>query len=158
MTDSLEAQIREYLDSHKVCTIAVADGNTPSAHTVYYVNNDMRLYFHSDMKSQKISVLRSNPKISLVVDEDYENWGDIKGLQLFGRARILDSRDTGWVRGAFEKKFPHLKELGGLPATYVFVEVMPEKVYYMDFSKRPGYKSVYYPEGEKGGLMSKMSW
>ncbi|MDD5111765.1 MAG: pyridoxamine 5'-phosphate oxidase family protein [Candidatus Altiarchaeota archaeon] len=158
MAEDLEEQIREYIDAHRVCTIAVADGNTPGAHTVYYVNNGLTVYFNSDMKSQKISVLRSNPKISLVIDEDYEDWRAIKGVQMFGRARILDSRDTAGVRDAFNKKLPHLKESGGLPDSYVFVEVIPEKVYYMDFSKHPGHKSVYYPEKEKGGLMSKISW
>lgn len=150
--------IRKYIEGHNVCTLAVADGSNPSAHTVYYISDGLRLYFESNPDSDKIRILKSNPKVSLTIDEDYSDWKKIKGVQLFGRARIVDPKDHPKLEAEFHRKFPQLNDLGGIPEHHVFVEINPDKVYYLDFTKELGHKSVYFPEVSKQGFLSKINW
>ncbi|MFH1055776.1 MAG: pyridoxamine 5'-phosphate oxidase family protein [Candidatus Altiarchaeota archaeon] len=142
--EDTEGEIRRYLESHKVCRLAISDGNMPSAHTVYYVSKGLHIYFSSEPGSQKISILQSNPRLSLTVDEEYDDWRNIKGVQIFGSAEVKDESVSVKLRQAFLKKFPHIKELGGIPMHHIFVEVIPEKAYYLDFTKKFGHKTVHY--------------
>ncbi|MFH0860270.1 MAG: pyridoxamine 5'-phosphate oxidase family protein [Candidatus Altiarchaeota archaeon] len=150
----MEKTIREYVESHNVCTIALSDGNSPNAHTVYYVSQGLNLYFESDPGSQKIHILKSNPKISVTINEDYRDWRKIKGIQLFGKAYLSDEKHAPSLQKLFLKKFPNLNEMGGIPEHHIFVEVVPEKIYFLDFEKNFGNKSVYYPN-EK---VSRVRW
>jgi nitroimidazol reductase NimA-like FMN-containing flavoprotein (pyridoxamine 5'-phosphate oxidase superfamily) len=152
--DKLERDIEEYLKTHNICTIAVSDSNMPSAHTVYYISHRFHIYFASAPDSQKIHILRSNPRISLTVDEDCQNWRKIRGIQLFGRALLTDERKSPALQEAFLEKFPHISDVGGIPPHHVFVEVIPEKIYYMDFSHQFGSKKVLYIDEKK----SILSW
>lgn len=154
-TEELKQRIEEYIESHNVCTIAVADGGTPSAHAVYYISRELHIYFESDPASYKIHVLRSNPQISLTINEDYSDWREIRGVQFFGRASILDERDAPKLQEAFLEKFPHINDLGGIPPYHIFVEVVPDKIYFMDFTENFGQKSVYYHEKKSS---SKINW
>ncbi|MBD3260246.1 MAG: hypothetical protein GF334_00990 [Candidatus Altiarchaeales archaeon] len=149
MDDVAAGEVVEYLTAHNLGTIAVTDGLNPGAHSVYYVNKGLRIYFESNPQSQKIHILGSNPRVSMTVDEDYGDWRKIKGVQLFGKATVADQRRAPKLHGIFESKFPHLHDLGGLPDHHVFVEVIPEKIYFMDFSKGFGHKEVYYPDNLK---------
>jgi len=158
MARDVDKEIREYIESHNVCTIAVADGNNPSAHTVYYVSDGLRVYFESSPSSDKIRILKSNPKICLTVDEDYHDWHKIKGVQLFGRAKIVEGRNALSLEGLFRKKFPQLSELGGIPENHVFVEVTPDKIYFLDFEKQLGHKTAYFPKNAGAGLLSRINW
>lgn len=155
----LKEDIQSYISSHSVCTLAVAEGNNPSAHTVYYISDSgFRIYFESNPESDKIRILKNNSRVSLTIDEDYRDWRKVKGIQMFGRARIVDSREDSQLKEAFLKKFPQIKKLGGIPKHHVFVEITPEKIYYLDFSKDIGHRSVYFPELSKQGFLSKINW
>jgi len=150
--DKLRKNIEEYISSHNVCTIAISDGSNPSAHTVYYISHGLHIYFESNPQSQKLHILKSNPKISLTIDEDYENWHEIKGVQLFGRANITDEKHAPKLQKMFVEKFPHLNDYGGIPSHHLFVEVIPEKVYFMDFTKKFGHKDMAYVDEKKSIL------
>ena len=152
MEDELRSQIEEYLKSHNVCTLAVADGNRPSAHTMYYVCHGLHVYLESDPQSQKVHILKANPRISLTVDEDYADWREIRGVQMFGKANFTDESQAPKLQEAFARKFPHINDIGGIPIHHIFIEVIPEVIYFMDFTKKFGYKSVYYPEGKSSVL------
>jgi nitroimidazol reductase NimA-like FMN-containing flavoprotein (pyridoxamine 5'-phosphate oxidase superfamily) len=158
MAEDVGGEIRKYIESHNVCTLAVAEGSSPSAHTVYYVSDGLRVYFESNPNSDKIRILKSNPKVCLTIDEDYKDWSKIKGIQLFGRAKIAEARQAPRLEEKFREKFPHLGDMGGIPENHVFVEVTPNKIYFLDFSKKLGHKSVYYPQELGQGLLSKINW
>jgi nitroimidazol reductase NimA-like FMN-containing flavoprotein (pyridoxamine 5'-phosphate oxidase superfamily) len=155
--DPLRAEILSYISSHNVCRIAISDGKSPSAYSMYYLNVGLKVYFESDPVSQKVQILRANPKISMAIDEDYADWRNIKGAQINGRANILDETASARIRRAYLEKFPIIEEIGGLPAHHVFIEVVPEKVYFMDFSKKFGNRAVFYPDEDKADN-SRLSW
>ena len=154
-SEQLRKDIVDYMAGHNLCTLAIADGKFPSAHTVYYVSDGINLYFESDHDSKKIHILKSNPRVSLTIDEDYADWSKLKGIQLFGRAVILDESHRDRLNEAFIAKFPGLKDMGGIPIHHLFIKVVPERIYWMDFTRGMGHKSVYYADEEE---KSRLSW
>jgi len=147
-SEELRKEITAYLAAHRLARIAVSDGDNPIAHSVYYINIGLRMYFESDQNSQKISILRSNPRISYTIDEDTPDWRQIRGIQGQGKANILGERSTGKLTELYARKFPILDEIGGLPKHHIFVEVVPDRLYFLDFAKEFGHRSLYYPDDE----------
>ena len=90
----------------------------------------------------------------MTIDEDYTDWGKIKGIQLFGKAKIVKDEEAPKLQRAFCEKFPHINDLGGIPEHHVFVEVIPETIYFLDFEKKFGKRDILYLEDKK----SVLSW
>ncbi len=156
LEDASEA-VKEYITSHRICHLAVSEGDTPSASTVYYVNRGYSVIFESDSDSHKIQILRANTKVSATIDEDYSDWKDIRGVQIYGKAEFQGEKESEKLRAVFEKKFPWMAELGGIPSHHVLVRIVPEKIYYMDYSKGVGHRTILYPE-DMGKTKSTLQW
>jgi len=154
--DASEA-VKSYIASHSVCHLALSENDSPSAYTVYYVSNGYSIYIESDSGSHKLQLLNANSKLSLTIDEDYATWRDIKGVQLFGKAEFVDEKGAESLKTAFERKFPWMLELGGIPSHHVFVRVIPEKIYFLDYSKGIGHRTVLHPEDMKKSK-SNLTW
>ncbi len=152
MEDELRNKIEKYMREHNLCTFAISDGNTPYAHTMYYVCDGLRIYFETAPHSQKVHILQSNQKIALTIDEDYPEWTKVQGLEIMGKAVLKEKKDNENIEKRFLEKFPHLNDLGGIPDHHVFIEIIPEKIYFIDFTKKSGEKQVYYIEEKKMGL------
>ena len=147
--ENLIEAVREYMKDHNICTIAMADQGTPIAVTMYYVSHDLHLFVSTTPDSHKVSILKANPKISVTIDEDYDDWSEIKGIQLFGRASIASENIHSKLNDSFSKKFPILAEYGGIPRKHIYIEIIPEKISYLDFTKEFGNKQILYVEQNK---------
>ncbi len=154
----MKQRIQEYIEGHNVCTIAISDSNKPYAHTMYYVSEGLHIFMESDPHSKKVHTLQANPQMALTIDEDYSDWRDIKGIELFGRAELTDERETPRLQQMFLEKFPHINDLGGIPAHHSFIEVTPEAIYFMDFSEKFGQKRIYYVDEKPKKRFSKLTW
>ncbi|MFH1836446.1 MAG: pyridoxamine 5'-phosphate oxidase family protein [Methanobacteriota archaeon] len=152
--DELEKKIIGYISSHRLCTIALSRGNEPSAHTVYYINDGLTIYFEADPITDKIKTIQVNPKIALTIDEDYDDFGKIKGIQLVGRAEIVPKDHEGELRHNHADKFPSAKEYGGVPDHHVWIRVAPEKIYFLDYEKEFGYRTILHVEEKQ----SRIKW
>ncbi|MFH1403936.1 MAG: pyridoxamine 5'-phosphate oxidase family protein [Candidatus Altiarchaeota archaeon] len=158
MDQDLIDKMLEYMGSHKVARLALSDGQKPSAYTVYYLNEGLHLFFETEHHSEKVHIMEANPMVSLTIDEDYEDFREIKGIQLFGKIRIHSKRKIPHIVKAYEDKFPVVMELGGIPDNHVFVEVIPEKIYYLDYTETLGYKKVYYHDEDDKKKKYKIGW
>ncbi|MFC2162188.1 pyridoxamine 5'-phosphate oxidase family protein [Candidatus Altiarchaeota archaeon] len=152
--EELEDIIKDYIESHNICTIAITDGINPSAHSMYYISQGLHVYMESDPQSQKLAILKANPRISVTIDEDYDDWRNIKGVEIYGRVKFTDEKHSPKLQKAFKSKFRHINELGGIPDHHVFIEVVPEKIYFMDFTEKFGGKKVLYCKEKR----RKISW
>lgn len=152
LENEVQERIEEYIKGHNVCTMALSDGFEPSAHTMYYICHGLHIYLESDPQSQKIHTLQSNPKVCLTIDEDYQDWREIRGIQLYGKAKIVDEMHAPKLSEAFSEKFPHINDFGGIPSHHIYVEIIPEKIYFMDFTKHFGHKSLLFVDEKKSIL------
>jgi uncharacterized protein YhbP (UPF0306 family) len=150
MSEELKQRILDYLRTHNTMTLATTHTDLPWAATVFFASEDLHLYFFSAPDSRHCQNLEVNPRVAVTIQEDYQDWRQIKGIQLEGRVALVD--------GIFEKakamtiyaaKYPEVIKLFTNPGSGVFYQaflrvkfyrVTPEKVFFIDnaqgFGKR----------------------
>ena len=148
--DELKQQVLDYLNSHNTMTLATCAENVPWASTVFYAGDDFRLYFFSAPDSRHCRNLAANPAIAVTVQEDYHDWREIKGIQLEGKAILVDSLlEKENAIAVYARKYPDVIKLFTNSMSGVFYKaflkvkfycVIPEKVFFIDnqqgFGKR----------------------
>ena len=112
MDKALKDQIVSIIDDTDDMTIATirADGY-PQATTVSYMNNGLRIYFGTSADSQKARNIERSDKVSLTINRPYENWSEIVGLSVGGKAsRVTDDKEYENVVQLMFEKFPQIPD------------------------------------------------
>lgn len=128
MNKEIFDKISEYLADHKKMTLATVDEKEQAtAHTVQYVSTGNTVYFFTKPGQRKVRNLTHNPRVGYTVDQDYEDWSKIQGVQMTGIARVLtDEQEIDDSFAMFGKKYPHLAAIGkAFLEHHVIVEVKP---------------------------------
>jgi hypothetical protein len=150
MAEELKRQILQYLQAHNTMTLATCADNVPWAATVFYASDDLSLYFFSAPESRHCENLAANSKVAVTVQEDYQDWRQIKGVQLEGKVTLVDSViEKAKALAVYARKYPDVIRLFTDPASGVFYRaflkvkfyrVSPERVFFIDnaqgFGKR----------------------
>ena len=90
MTD---AEVDEFLRSNlKVQVASLGKEGEPHLSTLFYVMQDGRIAFWTYGRSQKVVNLRRDPRITCLV-EDGEDYFELRGATVFGKARLLEDYD-----------------------------------------------------------------
>ena len=150
MSEELKQQILAYMQAHNTMTLATAAGDVPWAATVFYASDDLRLYFFSAPDSRHCQNLAANAQVAVTIQEDYQDWRRIKGIQLEGKVVLVDSvLEKAKAMAVYARKYPAVIKLFTDPASGVFYRaflrvkfycVVPVRVFYIDneqgFGKR----------------------
>jgi uncharacterized protein YhbP (UPF0306 family) len=150
MSEALKRQILDYLASHNTMTLATCDADVPWAATVFYANENLSLYFFSSPESRHCQNLARNPRVAVTIQEDYKDWRVIKGVQLEGGVRVIDSLiERAKVMAIYARKYPAVIKLFTDPTSGIyhkaflkvkFYHVAPERLFFVDneqgFGKR----------------------
>ncbi len=107
---TLADRILDQLKDHTVCTLATSSAEGVHAASLMYALDGYSLLWVSDPKSRHSEHLEQSPEVTVTIARQYEDFGEIKGLQMTGRARRLRSAD--------QKK----AALASLAARYPFLE------------------------------------
>lgn len=133
-----------YLQSHHTLSLATAYEGIPHAATLFYVNRGFILYFLSSPTSRHSTNIRYNPEVSGTIADDYDDWRDIKGIQLEGEVRAIGSIGENLsLAQEYVKKFPSVADfffspikLGLVVAKKVaeaqFYQLVPRRMYFTD--------------------------
>jgi uncharacterized protein YhbP (UPF0306 family) len=145
MSDELKQQVLSYIESHNTMTLGTCGENIPWAATVFYASDDLKLYFFSAPESRHCQNLAGNPRVAATIQEDYRDWRKIKGIQLEGKASLVDSvLAKAKAMAAYARKYPEVMKVFADPAGGVFYRaflkvkfyrVVPEKLFYIDNEK-----------------------
>ncbi|MFC3071062.1 pyridoxamine 5'-phosphate oxidase family protein [Phenylobacterium soli] len=145
MSESMKGEIAEILRAGNDLTIATlrADG-APQATTVSYVSDGLDIFFGCAADSPKAQNLARDPRVSLTVNLPYEDWGQIRGVSLFGRARrITDVDELARVGALFVAKFPQIGDaLPSDPNVMALFCITPEVVSVLDYRKGFGHTEL----------------
>lgn len=118
------AEVDEFLKGrHTMSLCSVNHDGTIHAVAMWYGFVEGSIAFETKTKSQKVQNLRRNPTITCLV-EDGESYEELRGVELVGRAEIIDDPDRMWELGVsvFERyNAPYTEELRP------FVEAMLHK-------------------------------
>lgn len=150
MAEELKQQVLDYLQSHNTMTLATCAGELPWAATVFFASDRLRLYFFSAPESRHCQNLAANSRVAVTVQEDYQDWRQIKGIQLEGRVELVDGIvDKAKALAIYAGKYPEVIKLFTDPSSGIFhkaflkvkfYRVVPEKLFFIDnqqgFGKR----------------------
>ncbi|HYB49599.1 MAG TPA: pyridoxamine 5'-phosphate oxidase family protein [Burkholderiaceae bacterium] len=141
------APIAEYLASHHVMTLATQGSDGPWAAAVFYASAEDRLIFLSSPSSRHCRNLAHDPRCAATIHENYEDWRQIKGIQLEGRVAELHGEAEVRARALYTQKFPFLGRLPSVSAALVQAlarvrcyELVPSRLYFIDNSRGFGHR------------------
>jgi uncharacterized protein YhbP (UPF0306 family) len=150
--EELKKAILDYLQHHHTLSLATEKAGLPHAATVFYVSIGFDLYFLSSPTSRHGENFIHNPKVSATINEDYDKWQMIKGIQLEGRVENVGGiLDNGRIARAFVSKYPDVadfifspRKLGQAIAQKIagvrFYKIKPARIFFIsnaiDFGKR----------------------
>jgi len=149
MKDEARDRALRYLHSHHVVTLAtaVAGSAFPWASAVFYVNDGFTLYFLSSPTSRHCLNLSENAHVAATIQEDYDDWPKIKGVQLEGLANEISGDEERTARKLYGEKFPIIGKLGQAPAVIVkamakvrWYKMVPSRLYFIDNSAGFGHR------------------
>jgi uncharacterized protein YhbP (UPF0306 family) len=113
---ALKEEIRAFLHSHHVVSLAVLLDGTAHAACVMYALEDFSLYWTSSPGTRHSLAIERNPEVAATVAPDYEDFRLIRGLQIAGRAhRLGDAGEAAHARELLRKRFRFLRELQSAP-------------------------------------------
>ncbi len=142
MNYDVKTNVDEYLDSHKVMTLAtVTSEGKPMAHTVDYVKVCGVLYFMTEKTTRKAGNIRNNPHVFFTVDEDLSDIPTCRAIQMAGTASMVT--DAGEARNAMQKmveKIPQLAQLPPNPDMVVF-KIIPKEGHFIDNNISLGFRA-----------------
>jgi len=150
--DELEKTVLDYLRQHHTVSLATERKGVPHAATVFYVSIGFELYFLSSPTSRHGENLGQNSRVSATINEDYDKWQMIKGIQLEGRVEAVGGiLDNGRIARAFVQKYPDVADFLFSPrklgqaiaqklARVKFYKIKPSRIFFInnaiDFGKR----------------------
>lgn len=135
MDKKMEKFVLEIVKNHNILTLATLRGDGyPQANTVTYANDGLTIYFSTAQDSQKIKNFKNSNKVSLTIDEEYEDWNKIKGLSMAATAEVLTNPDE--IKKAmdiFVKKFPFLANMPASETPLAVVKVTPQIISVLNY-------------------------
>jgi len=88
-----EGELDDFLESNmKVQVATIGPDGQPHLTTLFYVMVDGQMFFWTYGRSQKIQNLRRDPRVTCLV-EDGEDYFELRGATIFGKARLLEDYD-----------------------------------------------------------------
>ena len=131
MADPLKQQILDYLHSHNTMTLATCSGAVPWAATVFYASDEFELYFFSSPDSRHGQNLAANARVAVTIQEDYKDWRTIKGIQLEGKAVLVDGViEKAKAMAIYARKYADVIRLFTDPASGAFYKAFLKVKFY----------------------------
>ena len=138
--EDTRARIIAYLGSHNTLTLATENNSIPFACSLFYVNDELDLYFVSETKTRHALNLAENFSVGVTISEDHRDWRAIQGIQLDGTCEMLSPIQTARPLALYAKKFPFVATLGAAMAKVKFYKITPRWVRFIDNTRGFGFK------------------
>lgn len=140
----VRAEALDYLARHQVMTLAVSSAGDIWAAAVFYVNLEYSLYFLSAGHTRHARCMAANPRVAATIQEDYDDWREIKGIQLEGSVRLLAGADREKAIALYREKYPVVASPAAAIAAALagvnWYQVSPARLYFIDNSKGFGHR------------------
>ena len=146
MDKTIQKSIAGYLAAHRYMALASVDPDgRPVVHTMGYGSDGDTVYCATNRETRKVHNIKRNSNVALAVSEDYDEWGEIQGVQIQGKATFIhDEDEIKRVIAILAKNFPQFASLGPNP-NIIFFKIEPVEGFFIDYKKGFGYReSVTY--------------
>jgi len=144
--EELRRSALAYLTEHRVMTLATISDSGPWAAAVFYANQGFELYFLSADRTRHIQDLGIYPRAAATIQEDYEDWPAIKGIQMEGTVSKLSGTDRKAAMDLYQSKFPFIISAGAQIQSALkrvsWFRFVPGKLYFIDNSRGLGHRDL----------------
>lgn len=134
----ISKRLWKFIERERVCRVAtVGDEGTPHLVPVCHAVIDDSICFGSGNDGRKVQNLRENDQIAVTIDLYAEDWPELRGVMVQGRAEIV-ARGPRFrrVRAALYRKYPQYEAEAALDESdSVVVRVVPEHVFSWGFEE-----------------------
>lgn len=139
-------EVLDYLTDHNVMTLATHGPRGPWAAAVFYVNTGFTLTFLSSPRSRHAEDLSADPSCAATIHEDYNDWTEIKGIQIEGRVGVLSGSERIEAARRYAEKFP-VTRLASAPELIraalkrvSWYELVPTRCHFIDNERGFGHR------------------
>lgn len=139
----------DYLQTHNVLSLATSHATDLWSAAVFYVNNHFDLYFLSAGHTRHAQNMYHNPVVAGTIQEDYDDWQAIKGIQLEGRVTQIHNEQKQFAIELYIEKFPYVAESPTLQpalARINWYKLTPTRLYFIDNSLGLGHRDLVLGE------------
>jgi hypothetical protein len=146
----LPQPVAGYLSSHHVMTLATQGSDGPWAAAVFYVEDGQTLVFLSSPGSRHGRHLAHDPRCAATIQDNVDDWSQIKGIQLEGRVSELHGDEQAQARQRYGERFTIVGRLANAPAAIVealaqvrWYRLVPERLCFIDNSRGFGHRDEF---------------
>jgi PPOX class probable F420-dependent enzyme len=128
----LSKKVAALIGHERVCRVATAGAaGRPHLVPVVHVLAGDKIYFGSGDDGRKVNNLRENSNVTVTVDLYSDDWSQLRGVMVQGRARLIERGPRfKQARRRLYAKYPqYAKEAALSPSDSVIVEVTPTHVF-----------------------------
>lgn len=138
--EKLKSVVEEYIQANNTCALATGIGDYVRCTPIEYSYHDGKFWMFSE-GGEKFIGLEKNENVCLAIYDNYDGFGNLKSLQVMGKAQMIEPFSDTYNRHAEIKKIP-LSALEKLESPMNLICVTPVKieVLFSDFKKN-GYSS-----------------
>ena len=137
---ALKEKIEEFIKANKTCALATASSDMVRCTPIEYNYLDGYFYLFSE-GGLKFKGLKENKNVGLAVYESYAGFGNLKGLQVCGKAEMVEPFSEEYVKVVEFRKIP-MEAMKKLPQPMNLIKVVPESFDYLDSDlKKDGFGS-----------------
>lgn len=144
--EEIRRQAIAYLENHTVMTLATNGPEGLWAAAVFYANDNFDLIFLSAGHTRHGQNLAANPQAAATIQENYEDWPQIQGIQLAGTVRLLEGENRKSAISSYQKKYPFIQSAGMAIQTALqkvnWYRLTPQQFYFIDNSKGFGHRDA----------------
>ena len=142
--DGLRRQALDYLQQHTVVTLATGGPEGLWAAAVFYASDGFELVFLSAGHTRHCQNLTANPRVAATIQENYDDWPKIQGIQLAGLVQSLEGKERAAAIALYQDKYPFIKSAGAVVwkalQKVIWYRLKPEQLYFIDNSKGFGHR------------------
>ena len=136
----LKKAVYDYINANNTCTLATGAGDYVRCTPIEYSFHDGKFWMFSE-GGKKFIGLETNPNVCFAIFDKYDGFGNLKSLQIMGKAELVEPFSDAYNAHAAYKKIP-LTALEKLPTPMNLICVTPTEInaLFSDF-KKAGYGS-----------------
>jgi menaquinone-dependent protoporphyrinogen IX oxidase len=126
----LNMEVEEFLTSHNTCTLATGTKNRVRSTPIEYKYINGHIYLLSE-GGEKFANLLLNENVSLAVYEDYTGMNNLKGMQITGKASIMDTSGEEY-NGVLKFKGLDTNVIKSMPTMLNMIKIVIERVEFLN--------------------------
>ena len=124
--ETLEKEVEAYIQENKTCALATGAGEFVRCTPVEYSYHDGAFWIFSE-GGEKFAALEKNKNVCLAIFDKYQGFGNLKGMQVTGKAVMPKYFSEEYVRAADIRKIP-VAVLKKLPHPMNLIKIIPDKI------------------------------